>query len=86
MADGAGIGLALDAGDLPTLFGEDQARFLVAVPQGGLAALQAAARSANVPVTVAGRFGGDKVNLGGEVAPLSELSNLYRAAFAKAVG
>jgi phosphoribosylformylglycinamidine synthase subunit PurL len=86
MAEGAGLGIKLEAGDLPTLFGEDQARYLFAVAPGDLAAMQAAAGAAGVPVTVAGLFGGDKVCLGAEIAPLSELSTLYRAAFAKAVG
>jgi phosphoribosylformylglycinamidine synthase len=86
MAEGAGLGVRLDAGDLPTLFGEDQARYLVAVAPGDLSAMQAAAKAAGVPVTVSGRFGGDTVGLGAEVAPLSELSTLYRTAFAKAVG
>ena len=86
MAEGAGLGLALEAGDLPTLFGEDQARYLVAVAPGNLARLQAAAGAAGVPVTVVGRFGGSKVILGTETAPLADLSQRYRTAFAKAVG
>jgi phosphoribosylformylglycinamidine synthase subunit PurL len=85
-AEAAGLGLVLEAGDLPSLFGEDQARYLVVVAPGDLAALQAAAGIAGVPVNVAGRFGGDKVAMGAEVAPLAELSLLYRTAFAKAVG
>jgi phosphoribosylformylglycinamidine synthase subunit PurL len=86
MAEGAGLGVALKAGDLPTLFGEDQARYLLAVSPGDLGALQAAGGAAGVPILVAGQFGGKTVTLGGETAPLSELSQLYRTAFAKAVG
>jgi phosphoribosylformylglycinamidine synthase len=56
------------------------------VAEGDLAALQAAASAATVPLTVAGRFGGDKIGLGAELAPLSELSQHYRTAFARAVG
>jgi phosphoribosylformylglycinamidine synthase len=48
--------------------------------------LQAAGGAAGVPILVAGQFGGKTVTLGGETAPLSELSQLYRTAFAKAVG
>jgi phosphoribosylformylglycinamidine synthase len=33
-----------------------------------------------------GRFGGDKVSFGTESAPLAELSQLYRTAFAAVVG
>jgi phosphoribosylformylglycinamidine synthase subunit PurL len=86
MAEAASQGLQLVAGDLPTLFGEDQARYLLAVEPGKLAALQAAAKAAGVPFQVAGSFGGSLVRLGQETAPLAELSALYRGAFAKAVG
>jgi phosphoribosylformylglycinamidine synthase len=86
MAEAAGLGVALEAGDLPTLFGEDQARYLLAVAPSDLPALETAAREADIPVTVAGRFGGDKVTLGTEAAPLADLSQRYRSAFAAAVG
>jgi phosphoribosylformylglycinamidine synthase II len=85
MAEGAGLGLSLDAGDLPTLFGEDQARYLVACSPEQAAALEAAALTTDVPVTRVGRFGGASVAFGGSSAPLAELSALYRTAFAKAV-
>jgi phosphoribosylformylglycinamidine synthase len=84
LAEAAGIGLTLDPADIPTLFGEDQARYLVAVAPGDVAAVTAAAGA--VPVTVAGRFGGDRVTLGGDNAALADLSALYRSAFASAIG
>lgn len=83
MAEGAGMGVALDSGDAAFLFGEDQARYLVATANAD--ALLAAAKAAGVPAAVLGRFGGDTVSFGGDVAPLADLSNLYRTAFAKAV-
>ncbi len=84
MAEGAGLGLALDAGDIPALFGEDQARYLIAAsPKDAQAIISAAG---DIPVTIVGRFGGDTVDFGGKFAPLAELSTLYRTAFAKAVG
>jgi len=86
MAEGAGLGLTLEAGDLATLFGEDQARYLVAVDAGALADLQAAAAAAGVTLTVAGRFGGEAVTLGGASASAAELSKLYRSAFEAGVG
>ena len=49
-------------------------------------ALFDAATAAGVPMQPVGRFGGDMVRLGGSEAPLSELSSLYRGAFAAAVG
>jgi len=85
MAEAAGIGMALDSGDLGQLFGEDQARYLVACDAAGAAALIAAAAAAGVPVAAVGRFGGDRVRLGASEAALGALSAVYRAAFAAAV-
>ena len=86
MAEGAGIGVLLEAADIPTLFGEDQARYLLAISPDAVTALQAAANAAGVPAAVAGRFGGADVGLGGDEASLADLSTLYRSAFARAVG
>ena len=85
MAEAAGVGVTLDAADIGFLFGEDQARYLVAVAATDLAALTAAAKTAGVPVALAGQFGGDTVTLGGDSAPLAQLRALYRSAFAKAI-
>jgi phosphoribosylformylglycinamidine synthase len=86
MAEAAGVGVALEAGDIATLFGEDQARYLLAVRPEDLGALLAAARAAGVPAAVAGRFGGAEVRLGPDAAPLADLSALYRSAFEVAIG
>ena len=86
MAEGAGLGLALDAGDTATLFGEDQGRYLVAVAPTGLTALIADAQAAGLALTVAGRFGGDQVRFANDGAALADLSALYRTAFATTVG
>jgi phosphoribosylformylglycinamidine synthase len=86
MAEGAGVGVTLDSGEIPFLFGEDQARYLLAVPQDRLAPLAAAATAAGVPLALVGQFGGGGVSFGGEAAPLAELSQLYRGAFAAALG
>lgn len=86
MAEGAGLGVALDAGDVPTLFGEDQARYLLAVAPDAVDQLLAAAKAAGMPLSVVGRFGGDALAFGPEVAPMAELSQLYRSAFAATVG
>ncbi|GAB1480243.1 phosphoribosylformylglycinamidine synthase subunit PurL [Paracoccaceae bacterium] len=85
MAEGAGLGLTLVHGDIPTLFGEDQARYLVAASEAGAQALEAAALAAGVEVVRVGSFGGNAVTFGTESAPLTALSDLYRTAFAKAV-
>jgi phosphoribosylformylglycinamidine synthase subunit PurL len=84
MAEGAGLGLTLKSGEIGQLFGEDQARYLLAIRAEDLAAVMAAA--GGVKVAQVGRFGGDKVTFGTDSAPLADLSRLYRSAFAEAVG
>jgi phosphoribosylformylglycinamidine synthase len=84
MAEGAHIGLTLKSGDIGQLFGEDQARYLVAIRAEDLAAFMAAA--GGVKVAQVGKFGGERVTLGTDSAPLADLSRLYRTAFAAAVG
>lgn len=86
MAEGAGLGVTLDLAEIDQLFGEDQARYLVACDATGAAALEAAAKAAGVPLARVGRFGGTAVTLGTDSAPLAELSALYRTAFAAAIG
>ena len=85
MAEAAGIGVKIDAGATAFLFGEDQARYLVAVRQSDIAILTAAAKAAAVPLALVGQFGGTTITLGAASAPLADLSRLYRAAFAAAV-
>ncbi|OCX65998.1 phosphoribosylformylglycinamidine synthase II [Thioclava sp. SK-1] len=85
MAQAAGLGLSLDSAEIATLFGEDQARYLVAVDTAGAQALEEAAAAAGVAVTRVGRFGGENVTLGGESASLTELSALYTTSFETAV-
>jgi phosphoribosylformylglycinamidine synthase len=85
MAEGAGIGVTLESGDTAQLFGEDQARYLVAATAANAATLLAAAAKAGVPATRVGSFGGATIAFGRASAPLAELSALYRTAFAAAV-
>ena len=84
MAEGAGIGLTLASGDIAQLFGEDQARYLVAIRADDLAAVVAAA--GGMKVAKVGQFGGDQVTFGTDSAPMAALSALYRSAFAATVG
>ncbi|MFA7433044.1 MAG: phosphoribosylformylglycinamidine synthase subunit PurL [Gemmobacter sp.] len=85
MAAGAGLGVTLDSGDIGELYGEDQARYLVACGFDQAEALMVAAGRAGVPVQVVGRFCGDKVRIGGAEAPLAELDAIWRGAFAAAL-
>ena len=86
MAEAAGVGVTLEAGDIAALFGEDQARYLVACTADGAAALLAAAAKSGVSAAKVGSFGGKSVAFGAASAPLADLSNLYRTAFEAAVG
>ena len=81
MAENANVGVTLDASDTPSLFGEDQARYLIACNFDQAEALMSAASSAGVPLTTVGKFGGDTVTFGGISAPLAELSQVYRSTF-----
>ncbi|AXI42779.1 phosphoribosylformylglycinamidine synthase subunit PurL [Sulfitobacter sp. SK011] len=84
LAESAGVGVTIDADDTPTLFGEDQARYLIACNFDEAEALMSAAGAAGVPLTTVGSFGGDQVTFGSTSAPLAELSEVYRSAFAAA--
>ncbi len=83
MADEAGIGVSLDSADTQTLFGEDQARYLIACNFDQAEALMIAASQVGLHLESVGKFGGDQVSLGGVTAPLAELSATYRGAFAE---
>lgn len=85
MAEAAGIGLALDATAIGILFGEDQARYLVALDPAQVEPFLAAAKAAGVSAATVGRFGGKEVRLGVSSEPLAALSAIYRRAFADAV-
>jgi phosphoribosylformylglycinamidine synthase subunit PurL len=85
LAEEAGVGVHLDAGDTPTLFGEDQARYLVACNFDQAEGLMLAAGQAGVPLTAVGKFTGDTVKIGGSEAPLAELQQIYRTGFAAAI-
>ncbi|MDW4497519.1 phosphoribosylformylglycinamidine synthase subunit PurL [Sulfitobacter sp. D35] len=85
LAEGSGLGVQLEAGDTPTLFGEDQGRYLIACSFDAAEALVTAAGAAGLTIAAVGKFGGDAVSFGGVSAPLAELSTLYRSSFAQAV-
>ncbi|MEM9425414.1 MAG: phosphoribosylformylglycinamidine synthase subunit PurL, partial [Pseudomonadota bacterium] len=82
MADSAGLGVSLDVTGIEQLFGEDQARYLIACGFDQAEGLMIAAGRAGVSIAQLGRFGGDTVQFGNAKAPLAELSALYRSAFA----
>jgi phosphoribosylformylglycinamidine synthase subunit PurL len=86
MAEQAGLGLTLTSGHIGDLFGEDQARYLVACDPRDVAAIGRHAADAGVVAAIVGEFGGDQVRLGTSRAALADLSAIYRTAFSGAVG
>jgi phosphoribosylformylglycinamidine synthase len=85
LAESAGVGITLDAGDTPTLFGEDQARYLIGCNFDQAEALMVAAGQAGVPVATVGKAGGDQISFGSDSAPLADLALIYRTSFEKAL-
>ena len=85
MAEAAGTGITLTPEDIGQLFGEDQARYLIAASPDKAKALKEAAQAAGVPLAEVGTFGSNSVTLGAASAPLADLTALYRSAFAAAV-
>ena len=85
MAEAAGLGVVLTTDDIAALYGEDQARYLVACGPRHAAKLLARAAEAGVPAARVGRFGGAVVRFGSDEASLKALSASYRSAFARAI-
>ncbi|WP_171125189.1 phosphoribosylformylglycinamidine synthase subunit PurL [Ruegeria sp. HKCCA4707] len=85
LAEAAGVGVCLDEASTEFLFGEDQARYLVACNFDQAEALMIAAAQAGVPVASVGRFTKDAVRIGSSEAPLEELTGTFRSSFAAAV-
>ncbi|MCA0995704.1 phosphoribosylformylglycinamidine synthase subunit PurL [Alloyangia pacifica] len=86
MAEASGVGVQLDAADTPTLFGEDQGRYLIACNFDSAEALMTAASQAGVTLSSVGKFTGDTVRFGSSEAPLSELAAAYRGSFGEYFG
>ena len=85
MADAANVGITLDDADIAQLFGEDQARYLVACSFDQAEALMSAAAQSGVPIAQVGRFGGDLLTLGDDSLPLADLSAIFRNSFKVAI-
>jgi phosphoribosylformylglycinamidine synthase subunit PurL len=81
MAEAADVGVRIDSADMGQLFGEDQARYLIACSFDKAEALMIEAGRANVPVQAVGKFLGDTVWLGQSSIPLAELRAIFRTTF-----
>jgi phosphoribosylformylglycinamidine synthase len=86
MALAGDIGVTLDTADIAQLFGEDQARYLLACRFDGAEAMMVAAGKAGVPVALVGRFGGSDVRFGDRSAPLADLRALHASALSSWLG
>ncbi len=85
LAEQAGVGIKLDISDTPTLFGEDQARYLIACNFDQAEALMVAANQSGVTLTTVGKAGGDQITYGSHSAPLDDLARIFRTSFENAV-
>ena len=85
MAEAGGVGVQIDEDATAALFGEDQARYLIACNWDCAEELMIRAGRAGVKIATVGKFAGDAVRFGRSEAPLEELTALYRGAFADAL-
>ncbi|MFB0941199.1 MAG: AIR synthase-related protein, partial [Paracoccaceae bacterium] len=81
MAEAGDVGVLLDTEDCAQLFGEDQARYLVACNFDQAEALMIAAGQHDVTISSIGRFSGQTVKFGSSEAPLDEMRAIYNATF-----
>ncbi|WP_375265060.1 phosphoribosylformylglycinamidine synthase subunit PurL [Planktotalea sp.] len=81
MAASADVGVTLDSADTPELFGEDQARYLVACNFDQAEALMSAAGQAGISIAFVGKFGGIDVTIGGSSVSLAELRDVSESVF-----
>ena len=85
LAEEAQIGITIDYDDTPTLFGEDQARYLIACSFDQAEDLMITAAIAKVPITMVGKVGGDQITFGNYSHDLADLTITFRASFEAAV-
>ncbi|WP_433989191.1 Phosphoribosylformylglycinamidine synthase subunit PurL (plasmid) [Pseudoseohaeicola sp. NH-UV-7] len=85
LAEKSGVGVQLNSADTGILFGEDQARYVLACAPDKADALMEAARKAGVPAEKIGQFGGNTIAFDGHSAEMAELSGLFRSAFEAAI-
>ena len=85
LAEQAQIGITIDYDDTPNLFGEDQARYLIACSFDQAEDLMITAATANVPITMVGKVGGDQITFGNYSHDLADLTITFRTSFEAAV-
>ncbi|MEX0969451.1 MAG: phosphoribosylformylglycinamidine synthase subunit PurL [Paracoccaceae bacterium] len=86
MAIAGQTGVCVVQGGTGWLFGEDQGRYLLALPKANLPDLHALAAASGVPLAEIGHFGGDSVQLGTATLPLNTVVAAHRGALPQAFG
>jgi phosphoribosylformylglycinamidine synthase len=82
MAGQVGVTLTTPQTDVPShgyWFGEDQARYVIAVPSAAAAGIEAKAKAAGVPIEKIGETGGDAVILDGRKMTIQDLKQSHEA-------
>lgn len=80
MALAGRVGVTVELEGIAALFGEDQGRYLLAVPEDGLSAALEAAAAAGAPASRIGAFGGETVTVGGRSRPLEAFRDAHARA------
>ena len=75
------IGVTLDSDNTQELFGEDQARYLIAASFDQAEALMTAAAASGITLTTVGKFTGSDVTFGGSSLSLDDLKSAYQSCF-----
>jgi phosphoribosylformylglycinamidine synthase len=83
MAHAGGVGVQVTSDDTGFLFGEDQARYLVACNFDQAEALMMAAFESGIVISSVGKFTGNEVKFGTSQVTLSELSDIFTSQFRK---
>ncbi len=83
LAEMGNIGMEIDISDTDTLFGEDQARYIIASNFDQAEALFVNAREAGVVICKIGTLGGDQIKFGEFYSGKEKLFNSFRTSFAE---
>jgi phosphoribosylformylglycinamidine synthase len=87
MANGIGAQLSLNDDGIATLFGEDQARYVLTVSEKRAAAIISDAKAAGVLARVIGTTGGTDIALpGGDTVPVAQLRGAHETWFPRYMG
>jgi phosphoribosylformylglycinamidine synthase len=81
MANNAKLGFKMSQQKNELLFGEDQGRYLIGVPEFKARKLINLANNQSIPIKIVGEFTNDIVQIGEHVTSIKELNSLYKNSF-----